>query len=145
MAKQTSVVELPNAHAENPVGKSVAVKGKRGRPPLSKQERKSMEPPRQLARLQSTAVKKVLLRNGVNKTYVDDRRKDVHPRRVAKGRRRLVYHKTSSDDRRSVLGSLYLPSLCRLQNASSPERVYGWAQHPVAKTKDIYRVRVLLR
>ena len=32
MSKQTSVVELPNAHAENPVGKSVAVKRKRGRP-----------------------------------------------------------------------------------------------------------------
>ena len=30
MSKQTSVVELPNAHAENPVGKSDAVK--RGRP-----------------------------------------------------------------------------------------------------------------
>ena len=32
MSKQTSVVELPNAHAENFVGKSVAVKRKRGRP-----------------------------------------------------------------------------------------------------------------
>ena len=32
MSKQTSVVELPSAHAENPVGKSVAVKRKRGRP-----------------------------------------------------------------------------------------------------------------
>ena len=32
MSKQTSVVELPNAHAENPVGKSVAVRRKRGRP-----------------------------------------------------------------------------------------------------------------
>ena len=32
MSKQTSVVELPNAHAENHVGKSVAVKRKRGRP-----------------------------------------------------------------------------------------------------------------
>ena len=32
MSKQTSVVELPNAHPENPVGKSVAVKRKRGRP-----------------------------------------------------------------------------------------------------------------
>ena len=32
MSKQTSVVELPNAHAENAVGKSVAVKRKRGRP-----------------------------------------------------------------------------------------------------------------
>ena len=31
MSKQTSI-ELPNTHAENPVGQSVAVKRKRGRP-----------------------------------------------------------------------------------------------------------------
>ena len=34
MSKQTSVVELPNANAENPVGKCVAVKRKRGRPTM---------------------------------------------------------------------------------------------------------------
>ena len=32
MSKETSVVELPNVHAENHVGNSVAVKRKRGRP-----------------------------------------------------------------------------------------------------------------
>ncbi len=37
MSKQTSVIELPNADAENPAGKSVAVKRKRGR--LAKQTR----------------------------------------------------------------------------------------------------------
>ena len=31
MSKQTSI-ELPNMHADNPVGQSVAVKRKRGRP-----------------------------------------------------------------------------------------------------------------
>ena len=31
MSKQTSI-ELPNTHAENPVGQNVAVKRKRGRP-----------------------------------------------------------------------------------------------------------------
>ncbi len=34
-----------------------------------------------------------------------------------------------------------------MQNASSPERRrgYGCAQHPVAKTEEIYRLRILLR
>ena len=41
MSKQTSVVELPNAHPENTVGKSVAVKRKRGR--LAKRSRAKVD------------------------------------------------------------------------------------------------------
>ena len=60
MSKQTSV-ELPNVHADNPVGKSVAAKRKRGRP--VKQTRAKLDETVETA---STAVEKVRLRNEVD-------------------------------------------------------------------------------
>ena len=59
MSKQTSI-ELPNTHAENHFGQSVAVKRKRGRP--AKQTTVKLDETIEMA----TAVEKVLLRNEVD-------------------------------------------------------------------------------
>ena len=91
--------------------------------PLSKQERNSMKLSKRLARLQSTAVEKVLLRNGVDRLNLCWRRWQTQRRSPSKScKRKTLYNKTSSDDRRSVSGSLFLSPLCRMQNECSPER-----------------------
>ena len=123
MSKQTSI-ELPNTHAENPVGQSVAVKRKRGRP--AKQTSVKLDETVETASTsadhccgKSSAAKRGRRTKPVFTATINA--KAVTLEELQKGTRWLVYHKTGSDDRRSVLGSLFLSPLCRMPNESSPE------------------------
>ena len=62
---------------------------------------------------------------------------DGHPRGVTKGRRRFLYHKTSSDD--SGCGSAHSCVECRKKTTQ------GCVQHPTAKTTARYCLRIQLK
>ena len=148
MSKQTSVVELPNAPAENPVGKSVAVKRKRGRP--TKQTRAKVD---ETAETASTSAE-----HNCGKSSAVKRGKHTKPMSTTDAKAFTLEELKKEDGGWfTIKPALTITALCRdrysyhrcvdcrMRALPNGEGGYGCAQHPVAKTKEIYRVRVLLR
>ena len=142
MSKQMNVVELPNAHAENPVGKSVAVKRKRGRP--AKQTRAKVHETAETAstRAEHSCVKSSAAKRGKHTKAMPTTDEELQKEDggwftiipavtiAALCWDRYFYHRCVD---------------CRMRAPPNGEGVYGCAHHPVAKKKEIYRLRVLLR
>ena len=143
MSKQMSV-ELPNMHAENPVGQSVAVKRKRGRP--AKQTTMKLDETVQTA---STSAENSCGKSSAAKPgrHTQPMLTTVTLEELQKGnggwftikpavtiaalcRDRYSYHRCVE---------------CRLRALPNAEGKNGCTQHPDAKTKEIYCLRILLR
>ena len=136
MPKQTNV-ELPNVPAENPVGKSVAVKRKRGRP--AKQTR---------AKLGETVE--------TSSTSAAKRGRYTKPMLTATTDARMVnLEELQKEDGGwfTIKPAVTIAALClnrysyhrcvecRMRTLLNAEGKYGCAQHHVAKTKGIYRLQ----
>ena len=143
MSKQMSV-ELRNMHAENPVGQSVAVKRKRGRP--AKQTTMKLDETVQTA---STSAENRCGKSSPAKPgrHTQPMLTTVTLEELQKGnggwftikpavtiaalcRDRYSYHRCVE---------------CRLRALPNAEGKYGCTQHPDAKTKEIYCLRILMR
>ena len=148
MSKQTNVVELPNAHAENPVDKSVAVKRKRGRP--AKQTRAKVD---ETAETASTSAE-----HSCGKSSAVKRGKHTKPMLTTDAKAFTLEELQKEDGGWfTIKPAVTIAALCwdrysyhrciecRMRALPNGEGGYGCAQHPVAKTTEIYRVRVLLR
>ena len=149
MSKQTSI-ELPNTHADNHVGQSVAVKRKRGRP--AKQTTVKLDETVETASTsadhccgKSSAAKrgrrtKPMLAVTINAKVVtlEELQKGdggwftIKPTVtiVALCWDRYSYHRCVE---------------CRIRALPNAEGKYGCAKHPAAKTQAIYCLRILLR
>ena len=149
MLKQTSV-ELPNTHADNPVGQSVAVKRKRGRPAKqttvkldetvetaitsaehscgksSAARRGRRTKPMLAATINAKAVTLEELQNGDGGWFTIKPAVPI----AALCRDLYSYHRCVE---------------CRMRALPNAEGNYGYAQHPAAKTKEIYCLRILQR
>ena len=149
LSKQTSV-ELPNVHADNPVGKRVAVKRKLGRP--AKQTRAKLD------ETVETASRSAEHSRG--KISAAKRGRQTKPMLTATtDAKAFTLEELQKEDGGwfTIKPAVTIAALCRdrysyhrcvecrmsaLPNAKGK---YGCAQHPVAKTKEIYRLRILLR
>ena len=149
MSKQTSI-ELPNTHAENPVGQSVAVKRKRGRPAKqttvkldetietastsadhccgksSAAKRGRRTKPMLTATINAKAVTLEELQKGDGGWFTIKPAVTI----VALCWDRYSYHRCVE---------------CRMRALPNAEGKYGCAKHPAAKTQEIYCLRILLR
>ena len=149
MSKQTSI-ELPNTHAENPVGQSVAVKRKRGRPAKqttvkldetietastsedhccgksSAAKRGRRTKPMLTATINAKAVTLEELQKGDGGWFTIKPAVTI----VALCWDRYSYHRCVE---------------CRMRALPNAEGKYGCAKHPAAKTHEIYCLRILLR
>ena len=149
MSKQTSI-ELPNTHAENPVGQSVAVKRKRGRPAKqttvkldetietastsadhccgksSAAKRGRRTKPMLTATINAKAVTLEELQKGDGGWFTIKPAVTI----VALFWDRYSYHRCVE---------------CRMRALPNAEGKYGCAKHPAAKTQEIYCLRILLR
>ena len=149
MSKQTSV-ELPNVHADNSVGKSVAVKRKRGRP--AKQTRAKLDETVETA---STSAE-----HSCGKSSAAKRGRQTKPMLTATtDAKAFTLEELQKEDGGwfTIKPEVTIAALCRdrysyhrcvecrMRALPNAEGKYGCAQHPVAKTKEIYRLRILLR
>ena len=143
MSKQTSVVELPNANAENRVGKSVAVKRKRDRP--AKQTRAKVD---ESAETASTSAE-----HSCGKCSAAKRGKHTKPMSTT-GAKAFTLEELQKGRGGwfTIKPAVTIAALCwdrysyhRCVDCRMRALPNGCAQHPVAETKEIYRVRVLLR
>ena len=148
MSKETSVVELPNAHAENHVGKSVSVKRKRGRP--AKQTRAKVD---ETAETSSTSAK-----HSCGKSSAAKRGKHTKPMSTT-DEKAFTLEELQKEDGGwfTIKPAVTIAALCwdrcsyhrcvdcRMRALPNAEGGYGCAQHPVAKTDEIYCLRILLR
>ena len=123
MSKQTSI-ELPNTHAENFVGQSVAVKRKRGRP--AKQTTVKLDETIETASTSAKAVTLEELQKGDGGWFTIKPAVTI----VALCCDRYSYHRCVE---------------CRMRALPNAEGKYGCAKHPAAKTQEIYCLRILLR
>ena len=149
MSKQTSI-ELHNTHAENHVGQSVVVKRKRGRP--AKQTTVKLDETVETA---STSADHSCVKSSAAK-----RGRRSKPMLTATIKARAV----TLEDLQKADGGWFTikPAVtivalcwdrysyhrcveCRMGALSNAEGKYGCAQHPTAKTKEIYCLRILLR
>ena len=147
MSKQTSV-ELPNVHADNPVGKSVAAKRKRGRP--VKQTRAKLDETVETA---STSAE-----HSCRKSSAAKRGRHTKPMLTTDAKAFTLEELQKEDSGWfTIKPTVTIAALCwdrysyhscvecRMRALPNAEGRYGCAQHPVAKTKEIYRLRILLR
>ena len=148
MSKQTSVIELPNADAENPAGKSVAVKRKRGR--LAKQTRVKVDETAETASMSAE--------HSCGKISAAKRGKHTKLMSTTDAKAFTLEELQKEDGVWfTIKPAVTIAALCwdcysyhrcvdcRMRAPPNGEGGYGCAQCPVAKTKEIYRVRVLLR
>ena len=148
MSKQTSVVELPNAHAENPVGKSVAVNRKRGRP--AKQTRAKVD---ETAETASTSAE-----HSCGKSSAAKQGRRTKPMSTTESKAFTLEELQKEDGGWfTIKPAMTIAALCwdrysyhrcvdcRMRALPNAEGGYGCAQHPAAKTEEIYRLRILLR
>ena len=147
MSKQTSI-ELPNVHADNPVEKSVAVKRKRGRP--AKQTRAKVDETVETA---STSAE-----HSCGKSSAAKRGKHTKPISTTDTKAFTLDELQKGDGGWfTIKPAVTVAALCwdrysyhscvecRMRALPNAEGGYGCAQHPVAKTEEIYRLRILLR
>ena len=147
MSKQTSV-ELPNVHADNPVGKSIAVERKRGRP--TKQTRAKLDETVETA---STSAEHIC-----GKISAAKRSRHTKPVLTTDAKAFTLEELQKGDGGWfTIKPAVTITALCRdrysyhscvecgMRALPNAEGKYGCAQHPVAKTKEIYRLRILLR
>ena len=138
MSKETSVVELPKAHAENPVGKSVAVKRKRGRP--AKRTRAKLDETVETA---STSAE-----HSCGKSSAAKRGRQTKPMLTTDAKVfTLEELQTEYGGWFTIKPAVTIAALCRdrysyhrcvecrMSALPNAEGKYGCAQHPVAKTK----------
>ena len=135
MSKQTSVVELPNAPAENPVGKTVAVKRKRGRP--TKQTRAKVD---ETAETASTSEE-----HSCGKSSAVKRGKHTKPMSTTDAKAFTLEELQKEDGGWfTIKPAVTITALCwdrysyhrcvdcRMRALANGEGGYGCAQHPVA-------------
>ena len=148
MSKQTSV-ELPNPHAENPVGQSVAGKRKRGRP--AKLTTAKLDETVETA---STSAE-----HSCGKSYAAKPGRHTKPMLTATTAAKAVtLEELQKGDGGwfTIKPAVTIAALCRdrysyhrcvecrLRALPNAEGKFGCAQHPEAVTEEIYRLRVLL-
>ena len=143
MSKQTSV-ELPNTHAKNHVGQSVTIKRKRGRP--AKQTTVKLDETVETA---STSAEQ-----SCGKSSAAKRGRHTKPMLTA-----VTLEESQKGDGGwfTLNPTVTMAALCqdrysyhrcvdcRLSALPNAEGKYGCAQHPVAKTKEIYCLNILPR
>ena len=146
MSKQTSV-NLPNVQADNPVGKSVAVKRKRGRP--AKHTRAKLDETVETA---STSAE-----HSCGESYVVKRGRHTKPMLTTDAKAFTLELQKEDSGWFTIKLAVTIAALfwdrysyhscveCRMRALPNAEGKYGCAQHPVAKIKEIYRLRILLR
>ena len=126
MSKQTSV-DLPNPHAENRVGQSVAGKRKRGRPKKATEATLGgREGVSDMCDGKSSDVERKRSRPGQILTLQELPAVTI----VALRRHRYSYHRCVD---------------CWEKAVQNTEGKYCCVQHPEKETEEIYRLRVLLR
>ena len=149
MSKQTSV-EFPNVHVDNRVGKSVAVKRKRGRP--AKQIKAKLDETVETA---STSAE-----HSCGNSSATKRGRHTKPMLTAMtDAKAFTLEELQKEDGGwfTIKPAVTIAALCRdrysyhrcvecrMNALPNAEGKCGCAQHPVAKTKEIYRLRILLR
>ena len=149
MSNQTSI-ELPYTHAENPVGQSVAVKRKRGRP--AKQTKMKLDETVETA---STSAE-----HSCGKSSAAKRGRRTKPTLTPtiKAKAATLEELQKADGGWfTIKPAVTIVALCwdrysyhrcvecRMRALPNAEGKYGCAQHPTAKTKEIYCLRILLR